>query len=529
MAGTAIITGTQTIIDQDEMKEIEAEVIDLESRLRQLERELTNGNQNDSPRFLKTTAGYVLPTSHRHATDKQKKKDLTRSHFYRRLLQSRIDSLEREKNALKSLNHELEQQIAYATNSSVVQSITQVPQAAALTHIGAPTPLAQIAQPYQMPMGAPWQEQEESGLDIGYYVKILMKSWWLIILTSVVATLIALFASYTITPMYQTTARYLVSPTSDLSGTQAVYALETLKNRIIITTYAEVLNSRRISEQIAESLQIDPALLAEYTITPVLVPEASVLEVTTEGPNAELATLLANQVGIQTVTYLTGAYDAYDVAILDPALLPETPVSPNPFQNAGIAFVLGLVLGIGLALIRGFIASLSSSPDNASASTETESTVYTRKQFQERLEEEIENNSSVSLGLVELASTTGVMPAASVIQKMVQRIVTILPEELRGKDVVGHWKSNCVVILMPAVPSMMAYSEFHYIQQVLAESFKSDSDETIKNLVPHIGVTTRRNGESSDMLMKQAENALDEAIKNGKSVVLFSTQKALKA
>jgi len=525
MAGTAIITGAQTIIDQDEMKVIEAEVIDLESRLRQLERELTNGNQNDSPRFLKTTARYVLPTN-RNATDKQKKRDLTRSHFYRRLLQSRIDSLEREKNALKSLNNELEQQIAYATHSGVVQ-LSPAPQAAPLAHVAHAAPLAYAAQPYQMPMAAPWQEPQESSLDIAYYIKMLTQSWWLILLTSVAATLIALFASYTIAPTYQTTARYLVSPTSELSGTQAVYALETLKNRIIITTYAEVLNSRRIYEQIAESLQIDPNLLAEYTITPVIVPEASVLEVTTEGPNPELATLLANQVGMQTVTYLTGAYDAYDVVILDAALLPDTPISPNPIQNASIALVLGLVLGVGLALIRGFMASLS--PADPSVVNGAESKTYSRQQFQERLEEEIKDNRSVSLGLVELASTTGVMPPTSLVRQMVERIVTILPDELRGKDVVGYWTSSCVVILMPAVPSMMAYSEFHYIQQVLAESFKTDSDDTIKNLVPHIGVTTRRNHESSDMLMEQAEKALTEAKQNGKSVVLFSTHLALGA
>ena len=142
-------------------------------------------------------------------------------------------------------------------------------------------------------------------------------------------------------------------------------------------------------------------------------------------------------------------------------------------------------------------------------------------------EEEIKNNSSVSLGLVELSSTTGVMPPTSLVRQMVERIVTILPDELRGKDVVGYWTSTCVVILMPAVPSMMAYSEFHYIQQVLAESFKTDSDDTINNLVPHIGVTTRRNNESSAKLMEQAEKALTEAKQNGKSVVLFSTHKAL--
>ena len=519
MVGTSIVTGTQAIIDidQGEIKEIEAEVIDLETRLRELERELVSDDQQDSPRFLKTTARFALPTSNRNVTGKQKRQ-LTRSHFYRRLLQSRIESLEREKNSLKVLNNELEQQIAYATNAGSVQ-VARPPHAAQLT---APP---DALQPYQVPLVGAWQEPEESGLDISYYLRMLAKSWWLILLTSVVATLIALFASYTITPIYQTTARYLVSPTSELSGTQAIYALETLKNRIIITTYAEVLNSRRIYEQIGESLEIDPALLAEYTISPVVVPEASVLEVTTEGPNPEVAVLLANQVGRQTVNYLTGAYDAYDVELLDEALLPEAPISPNPLQNAGIALVLGLVLGIGLALIRGFITSLSES--ERSLSNKSDSNVYSRQEFEQRLEEELKNDKSLSLGMVEVGGTTEGTPAAAQIRQVIERIVKILPNELRGKDVVGYWSSSRVVILMPSVPSMMAYSEFHYIQQVLAESLRTDSDATVNSLVPHIGVVNRRHNEPAETLIEQAQKALEEAQQSGKSVVLFSPHKAL--
>ncbi|MGB0387281.1 MAG: Wzz/FepE/Etk N-terminal domain-containing protein [Ardenticatenaceae bacterium] len=511
MAGTSIVTGSQTVLDQDEIQEIEAEVIDLETRLQELEQEIHSDKKPESTRFLKTTARFSLPTAKRNGTGKQERQ-LTRSHFYRRLLQSRIDSLERERNSLKVLNNELEQQIAYATSTNSVQ-VARPPQA-----------------PYQLAHPAPWQAQaqapakEGGDIDLKYYLEMLAKSWWLILLTAVVATVIALFASYAIAPTYQATARYLVSPTSTLSGTEAVYALETLKNRIIITTYAEVLNSRRIYESIGNSLEMDPEILVDYNIEPVVVPEASVLEVTAEGPNPEVVVLLADHAGKQTVDYLSGAYEAYDVELLDGALLPEVPIAPNPLQNASIAFIFGLLLGAGFALVRGYLASLSKS--DLSLIGDTEANIYKRKEFEERLEEELKNNHSISLGLVELDSTNNVALSEVLVRELIQKMAKMLPTELRGKDVVGYWSSSCIAILMPSVPSMMAYSEFHYIQQVLSETLRAEPD-TAKELTPHVGVVTQRRDESAETLIEQAESALQEARQSGKSVVLFSPHKAL--
>lgn len=509
------MAGIPPITDQHQFETLNAEVINLQQRLGTL----TEGLRQEDLASQGTDTVLQRSGSKQKVTNSRAPElHVTRSHFYRRLLQSRIESLEREKKALAALNNELQPPAPVQARYQMAPVMQRAAQ-----------PLQPVGSVYQpmpaWPQPAPaWQAQEprweesEKSVEVAYYLRLLHQSWWLILLTAVTALTIALLVSLSQVATYETHARYLISPTGDLSGTQAVYALETLKNRTIVSTYAEILNSQRIYKEVGNTLGIEREQMADYTLTALVLPEASVLEVAVKGPDAKITTLMANNVGEQAVNYLTGAYNAYEVELLDQALVPTIPVSPNPVQNASIALILGLALGCGLVLVRGYFSTLNMS-ESSSLSTSSEG-IYNQSDFKRYLEKTLHKEQTLSLGLVQLHTTNGIVAQPTLVKELVEQIGKLLPGELRGKDIVGHWSDNSLAILMPSVPTIMAYSEFHYIQQILAESLRQ-SDITMP-LVPYIGVVTSQQGESSKALIRRAEQALTEAQQSGQSVVLYS-------
>ena len=86
-------------------------------------------------------------------------------------------------------------------------------------------------------------------MELKLYLRMLQRNWWVVALTALSAVNIALVASYLATPMYRTSAKFLVSPNTALATERdIVNSLGTLDRRSIISTYAEIISSSRIFE-----------------------------------------------------------------------------------------------------------------------------------------------------------------------------------------------------------------------------------------------------------------------------------------
>ncbi len=193
------------------------------------------------------------------------------------------------------------------------------------------------------------------------YLRILKRNWWIVMLTTLSAFSIALAISYFSTPIYQTRAQFIVSPgpaflasiNEDLSD--AVRGIESLDKRSIITTYEEIMNSRQIVEQAGAALQMTASELDEYEILAVVLPEASSLELTVTGPDAVTASKLANTMGQEGINYIQTLYNQlYNITLLDTAVVPSSPISPQPIRDGMVSLVLGFMIGVALAIVADY-------------------------------------------------------------------------------------------------------------------------------------------------------------------------------
>lgn len=183
-------------------------------------------------------------------------------------------------------------------------------------------------------------------------IQIGRRNWWIVALTAGAALLISIILSTLTEPTYQTSARFIVSPSRELEDRDIINSLEALDKRSVVVTYAEVLRSNRILGAARQELNVDALELVDYGLTAVVLPEANVLELTVTGPDPAQTAALANVIGEQAIEYMSTLYPIHLFAFLDKAPEPQRPFAPQPVQSAILSVALGLGLGGLLVILR---------------------------------------------------------------------------------------------------------------------------------------------------------------------------------
>lgn len=349
-------------------------------------------------------------------------------------------------------------------------------------------------------------------MEIKMYLRMLQRGWWLIALCTLAALAASLIFSYVSVPIYLATARFVASP--DASVSDIINSINTLDKRSIVTTYSAVLNSDTIYTHAIEDLKLPPETAAEYVRSAVVLPESNVLEVYVEGPNPEVAALLANSIGKQAISYIDGLNQGYNIRVLDPAFSPAEPIRPQPGRDASLALVFGLVAGVSLAIIREqIIAPIETFLHRKNI--DQDSGVFSRAYFDQKLDETLARSALMgyhTLGLVHLeglVSYLGIIPKP-IEQQVLRQVAKILNNELRGNDLVGRWDDATFSVLLPGTPGKAAVVTLNRVQTMLSGPILLGDSEII-HLNPRIGVAERIENEPAAVLRANAERALKDS------------------
>lgn len=352
-------------------------------------------------------------------------------------------------------------------------------------------------------------------MEIKLYLQMLRKGWWIVVLTALVAVNIALAVSYFSEPTYLSSAKFVVSPNPNIvAGDEVVNSLEALDKRSIVATYAEFLNSRRFHRDAFELLSMSERDIEEYVITAVVLPETNILELTVTGPSPELTASLANNIGRLAIDNISRLYRAYDVSVLDPAVTPEIPISPQPLRDTSLALALGLIVGVTLAILNEQIR-IPLDVYRQRLRLDSATGVFNARYFKRMLESEVPNiaDEESSVGIVELRGFPEfkeTLPPA-VLQRLLIRVTEILRKELRGNDSIGRWSDNSFSVYLPSTAGLPAKSIFQRIYESLSESIDLPQYDLTVNLDPHIGGAVYSSSMSIDEFLEQAETALEMA------------------
>lgn len=196
-------------------------------------------------------------------------------------------------------------------------------------------------------------------MDLRDYLRIASKHWRLVALFTVLALGASIVATLAVTPMYQARAQLFVSAQLGETDISQLAQGSTFSQQRV-KSYADIVDSERVTQPVVD--QLDLPLTADELAGRVSAsaPLDTVLinvDVTDESPTRAAA--IANAVGfqfVQVVRDLEAAPDAkrspVRVSVVRRADVSTTPVSPRTKVNLALGLLVGLALGIGVAMLR---------------------------------------------------------------------------------------------------------------------------------------------------------------------------------
>lgn len=190
-------------------------------------------------------------------------------------------------------------------------------------------------------------------MELRDYLRVLRRRWLLVIATALVAVGAAAGISLAQTPQYAATAQLFVStPTG--GGDSADAYQGGLYSQQQVTSYATLITGEEVAGQVAQLLADgSSARDVSEQMSATVVPETTLLDVTATDADPARAQALANGTAEVFTAYVNEIERApIEATVTDAADLPDSPVSPQVLRNVGLAAVLGLLLGIGLAVLR---------------------------------------------------------------------------------------------------------------------------------------------------------------------------------
>ena len=212
-------------------------------------------------------------------------------------------------------------------------------------------------------------------MELRDYLKVVRRRWRIIVTSLLVVVALASLVTFKTTPQYQSHARLFVS-TSDQTASQAFQGGTFAIQRV--SSYADLVNGQELASRVIKRVGLDltPAELSEK-INATVVPDTVLLQIAATDPDPQRA----QEIGQATAEELTGFVRELETpegkqnapikaTIVDPADLPDVPVAPQPLRNIGLAVVLGLLLGIGLAVVRELLDTTVKGPDDIGELTE---------------------------------------------------------------------------------------------------------------------------------------------------------------
>ena len=350
------------------------------------------------------------------------------------------------------------------------------------------------------------------------YLEALLRNWWIVVVTAVSAVALTLLVNFMTQPVYQSRLQLLIAPNmADFDGRDLIYSLDTLDRRSIVATFVEVINSNRIRREALDVAGLGEGAQDEYEISAVALPEASVLEVAVEGPDPDTAAALANAAAAQTINYVGQTYDIYRIELLDPAIPPQTPISPTPLRDASLALFLGLVLGSVLAILRDQIQQPIAGKLRHWNARDHASGAYKRSYLENQLERLLpEEAEHLVFGSVRLDGLSRPEVPAHVMQNLLRRIVANIRDELLGRDIIARWDDNSFAFLMRQISQQEeARIRLDRLQQTLSQPIEVYPGGEVLNLSPRIAAVVGRPSDTVTALIERMASATVQAGKNG--------------
>ena len=172
---------------------------------------------------------------------------------------------------------------------------------------------------------------------------------YIIIVTLVCCLIGGIYTKFLTIPMYKSSTTVILGSNQEGTGiTQSDISI----NNNLVSTYAEIIKSRRVLEQVQKELNESytyKELASEISVSSIN--NTQIIKITVEDNNALNAKIIANLVAKVFTVEVPELYNLDNVHILDVAIEEDEPYNINVAKSSIIGGLLGLVLSSGIFFV----------------------------------------------------------------------------------------------------------------------------------------------------------------------------------
>ena len=172
---------------------------------------------------------------------------------------------------------------------------------------------------------------------------------YIIIATLVCCLIGGIYTKFLTVPMYKSSTTVILGSNQEGTGiTQSDISI----NNNLVSTYAEIITSRRVLEQVQKELNESytyKELVSEISVSSIN--NTQIIKITVEDNNALNAKIIANLVAKVFTVEVPELYNLDNVHILDVAIEEEDPYNINVAKSSIIGGLLGLLMSSGIFFV----------------------------------------------------------------------------------------------------------------------------------------------------------------------------------
>lgn len=199
-------------------------------------------------------------------------------------------------------------------------------------------------------------EMEEQVISISEVFEAIKKRWTIIVAITLTATIISgIISFFVIDPVYEASTKVFVG--KEENDNAAYNSSEINMYQQLLQTYAQAIKTKDLVNRAISGLKYDGLearnVVESLTVNPISNTQILQIKYQSKDPNEAKDVLKS-----VTDEFIVAAKELVpngNVRVIEEVELPQNPVSPNKKMNIAIAFLVGLMVSVGLVFLLEYL------------------------------------------------------------------------------------------------------------------------------------------------------------------------------
>ena len=200
------------------------------------------------------------------------------------------------------------------------------------------------------------KQMEEQVISLSEIFEALKKRWIMIVAITLTATIISgVISFFVIDPVYEASTKVFIG--KEESDDAAYNSSDINMYQQLLQTYAQAIKTKDLVNRAISGLSYDEleasSVVDALTVNPIS--STQILEIKYKSKDAEEAKDVLKGITDEFIVTAKELVPNGNVRVIEEVELPENPVSPNKKMNIAIAFLLGLMVSVGLVFLLEYL------------------------------------------------------------------------------------------------------------------------------------------------------------------------------